>query len=39
MAFHRDIDYTESVEYLTAPVPDENEIKNFLIDKATDLFN
>lgn len=39
LAFHHDIDYTEPIEYLTTPVPDENEIKNFLINMATDLFN
>ena len=37
LAFHKDIDYTEHVEYLVTAVP-ENEIKAFLIDKATDLF-
>lgn len=37
LAFHKDIDYTESVEYLVQPVPDD-EIKSFLIDKATDIF-
>lgn len=37
LAFHKDIDYTEVVEYLVQPVPEE-EIKSFLIDKATDLF-
>ena len=37
LAFHKDIDYTESVEYLVTAVP-EDEIKEFLIDKATDLF-
>lgn len=37
LAFHKDIDYTEAVEYLDAPVP-EGEIKSFLIDKATDIF-
>jgi len=36
LAFHKDIDYSESVEYLCNPV-DENEIKEFLIDKATDI--
>lgn len=36
LAFHHDIDYTEPVEYLVAPILDE-EIKNYLIDKATDL--
>ncbi|NCP61488.1 MAG: nucleotidyl transferase AbiEii/AbiGii toxin family protein [Flavobacteriales bacterium] len=37
LAYHKDIDYTESVEFLVPPVPDD-EIKNFLIDKATDIF-
>lgn len=36
LAFHKDIDYSESVEYL-APAIQEDEIKNFLIDKATDI--
>ena len=38
LAFHKDIDYSEKVEYLITG-PDENEIKSFLIDKATDIFN
>ncbi len=38
LAFHKDIDYTEAVEYLVQPVP-EDEIKSFLIDKATDIFD
>lgn len=38
LSFHKDIDYSEPVEYLVQPVPDE-EIKNFLIDKATDIWN
>ena len=37
LAFHKDIDYTEPVEYITQPV-EESEIKEFLVDKATDLF-
>jgi hypothetical protein len=37
LAFHKDIDYTESVEFIITTVPDD-EIKEFLIDKATDLF-
>jgi len=37
LAFHKDIDYTEPVEYITKPV-NETEIKEFLVDKATDLF-
>lgn len=36
LAFHKDIDYSEQVEFLVQPVP-EKEIKEFLIDKATDL--
>jgi len=36
MAFHKDIDYSEPVEFIAHPVPDE-EIKTFLIDKATDI--
>jgi len=38
LTFHKDIDYSEPVEYLVQPVPDD-EIKNFLIDKATDIWN
>jgi len=37
LAFHKDIDYSEAIEYLVPPVP-EDEIKSFLIDKATDIF-
>jgi len=36
LAFHKDIDYSEPVEYLVQPISD-NEIKLFLIDKATDI--
>jgi hypothetical protein len=36
LAFHKDIDYSEQVEYLV-PSPSEAEIKQFLIDVATDL--
>ena len=36
LAFHKDIDYSETIEYLFPAVP-ENEIKKFLIDKATEL--
>ena len=36
LAFHKDIDYTEAVEYIGIQ-PKYNEIKNFLIDKATDV--
>jgi len=37
LAFHKEIDYTEPVEFLVPAVPDK-EIKEFLIDKATDMF-
>ena len=37
LAFHKDIDYTEPIEYLIQPVPDE-EIRSFLLDKATDIW-
>jgi len=36
LAFHKDIDFTEPVEYICNPVP-ETEIKEFLVDKATDI--
>ena len=36
VAFHKDIDYSEPVEYLV-PVPTEDEIRQFLIDKALDF--
>lgn len=36
LAFHNDIDYTESVEYLVDPVSDE-EIKQFLIEASIDF--
>jgi hypothetical protein len=36
LVFHKDIDYSEPIEYLIPPVPDD-EIKEFLIDKATDI--
>jgi len=37
LAFHKDIDYTEPVEFIITTVPDD-EIREFLIDKATDLY-
>jgi len=37
LAFHQDIDYSEPIEFMVPPVP-EDEIKNFFINKATDLF-
>jgi hypothetical protein len=36
LAFHKDIDYSEPVEFLV-PSPSETEIKQFLIDTAIDL--
>jgi len=36
LAFHKDIDYSETVEYIVAPIPEE-EIKEFLIKKAIDI--
>ena len=38
LAFHKDIDYSEPVEYLVQPVPDD-EIKKFLINTAIDIWN
>ncbi|HZK94678.1 MAG TPA: nucleotidyl transferase AbiEii/AbiGii toxin family protein [Prolixibacteraceae bacterium] len=37
LSYFVDIDHTESVEFIIPPVSDE-EIKSFLIDKATDIF-
>lgn len=36
LAFHKDINYSEPIEYLSTPGP-EDEIKNFLIEKAIDI--
>lgn len=36
LAFHKDIDFSEPVEFLI-PAPSEAEIKQFLIDRATDI--
>lgn len=36
LAFHKDIDYTEPVEFIMTAVPND-EIREFLIDKATDI--
>jgi hypothetical protein len=36
LAFHKDIDFTEPVEFLGEPIPD-NTIKDFLIEKAIDF--
>ena len=38
LAFHKDIDYNEPVGFMVKPVSDD-EIKNFLIEKAIDLFD
>ena len=38
LAFHKDIDYSEPIEYLGTPIP-ENEIREFLVEKAIDLYN
>ena len=37
LSYFKDIDYTEAVEYIGKEIPD-SIIKDFLIDKATDLF-
>ena len=34
LAYHKDIDYTEPIEYLPGFDVDENEVKEFLIDQA-----
>jgi len=36
LAFHKDINYSEPVEYISTPVP-EDEMKDFLIEKAIDI--
>jgi len=36
LAFHKDIDYSEPVEYL-GPIVSEEEIKKFLISKAIEI--
>ena len=36
LTFHKDIDHSEPIDYLIPAVPDD-EIKKFLIDKATDI--
>jgi hypothetical protein len=38
LSYFDDIDYSETIEYLIQPVADD-EIKNFLIDKATDIWH
>jgi len=36
LAFHKDIDYSEPIEYVGEPVPEE-EIREFLIDRALEI--
>jgi hypothetical protein len=36
LAFHKDIDFSEPVEFMGSPIP-ENEIREFLIEKAIDF--
>jgi hypothetical protein len=38
LAFHKDIDYSEGIEYLILNPPSADEIKNGLIEKAIDIF-
>jgi hypothetical protein len=38
LAFHKDIDFTETVAYVSQPVEDDAAIKDFLVDKATEIF-
>ncbi|TSA29214.1 MAG: hypothetical protein D4R67_02370 [Bacteroidetes bacterium] len=38
LAFHKDIDYSEPIEYIGPPIPDD-EIREFLIERAIDLEN
>ena len=38
LAFHKDIDYSEPIEYIVSPIP-ENEIKEFLITKTVDIWD
>lgn len=38
LAFHKDIDYREPIEYLISHPPADEEIKQTLIEKATDIF-
>jgi hypothetical protein len=37
LTFHKDIDYTEQVEYLV-PIESDKVIKSFLIEKAIDIY-
>jgi hypothetical protein len=38
LAFHKDINYSEEVEYVISDPPTPDEIRNELIEKATDIF-
>ena len=38
LAFHKDIDYSEEVEYVIPNPPTPDEIRNGLIEKAADFF-
>lgn len=38
LAFHKDIDYSEEVEYVVTNPPTPDEIRYTLIEKATDIF-
>lgn len=38
LAFHKDISYSEEVEYIIPNPPTEQEIKDFLIDKALNIY-
>jgi hypothetical protein len=38
LTFHKDIDYTEPAGFIIKPVSDD-EIKNFLVEKAINLFD
>jgi hypothetical protein len=38
LAFHRDINYSEEVDYIIPNPPTPDEIRNELIEKATDIF-
>lgn len=38
LAYHKDIDFKEQVEYIIPNPPSEQEIKDFLIDKAISFF-
>ncbi len=38
LAFHKDIDYAESVDYIMANPPADKEIKDFLVEVATAPF-